>query len=94
MPHLQQSTPSRVGLVVAVDGVLHDLAFRERLDEPAAIGFGEDAGVEQDDDAVILPGANEAAEPLAQLDHGLGELVVDERIPPRGTNGFRCAPRM
>src|SRR5262249_23539200 len=59
---------------------------RQRLQEIAAVAFGEHTRVENHDHAGIATGADKAAEPLLQLDDRLRNLVVQEGHAPRRGN--------
>ena len=48
-------------------------ALRQGAEEGAPVVLGEDARVEDDDDAFVLLGADEAADALAEFEDGFGE---------------------
>ncbi len=52
----------------------------EALDEDFAVLFFEDAIVEQDEQATVVEGADEASEALLEGDDGGGDGVVEERV--------------
>ena len=52
----------------------------EGVEEGAAVDFGEDAGVEDDGDAFIAFGADEAADALAEFEDGFGDAVFCEGV--------------
>ncbi len=51
-------------------------AARLGAEEGVAVVLGEDARVEDDDDAFVLLGADEAADALAELEEGFGERAI------------------
>ena len=51
------------------------------IEESFAVGFGCDAGVEDDDDSFVLFGADESSEALFEFEDGFGELIVEEGVP-------------
>ena len=52
---------------------LLDVAFGERIQEEFAVGFGEDAVVEDDNDAGVGLAADQASEALAEAKDGFGD---------------------
>src|SRR5262245_18005992 len=63
-------------------------AFRQRLQKPPSIRLGQDTRIENDHHARVVLRADEAAEALLQLDDGLRDLVVVERVAAGFVNGF------
>lgn len=57
-----------------------EFGFGEALQELATVAFLEDAGVEDGDDALIVFGADEAADALAEFDEGFGEVELGEGV--------------
>ena len=80
LPVLRRVRPSKVRISPNVGSLDDPRAFGQRLQEGAAIRLGEDARVEDHDDAAVGFGADQPAEALLELDHSLGDLVVDERV--------------
>ncbi len=74
------SSGQRVDARSGTEHVDHARAVGQRVEEGAAVGLGQDAGVEDHDDAAVGPGADQPAEALLELDDRLGDLVVDERV--------------
>ena len=81
-------TPSReasgglLSSLIRVEGrCFHDpRASRERAEERPAVGLRQDPRVEDHDDPPVGLRPDQPAEPLLELDDGLGHLVVDERV--------------
>ena len=69
---------------------LHSPALRQRFDEQPAVGLRDDPWVEADDGATVALGADEAAEALFELDDGLGQLVIAERVAAGGADRFEA----
>ena len=55
-------------------------AVGQGVEEGAAVGLGQDARIEDHDDPAVGLGADQPAEALLELDHRLGDLVLDERV--------------
>lgn len=62
----------------------------EGVEELLAVGFGGDAFVEDDDDAGVGFGADEAAETLFEFDDGFGEGVVVEGVSAGGADSVEA----
>ncbi len=69
------------------DGV-GDAVGRQGLKEDLAVALASDAWIEEDEDASIFKGADEAAETLLESENGFGDLVVEEGA---ATGFFDCA---
>ena len=55
-------------------------AVGQRAQKRPAVGLGHDAGIEDHHDAPVGLGPDQPAEALLELDHGFGNLILDERI--------------
>lgn len=60
------------------------------LEEKAAVGLGGDAAVEDGDGAVVVSGADEAADALTELEDGFGKCILHEGVSAAGLNGFEA----
>jgi len=65
-----------------IERVFNDMdgAGRQGVKEGAAVSFGDDAGIEDDDNTAVGLGTDESAEALLEFQNGLGELVIEEGI--------------
>ena len=58
------------------------------IEEDAAVLFFQDAVVEQDEEAAVVEGANEASKALFEGDDGGGDLILEEGVAAFGVDGF------
>ena len=80
-----------------LDAVAHDLLrVGKSVEHQWAIALRDDPAIEQEHDADILLGADEAAEALLELQRGVGEEVVGEPVLPLRFQAFqpRCGERL
>ncbi len=65
-----------------------DWRVRQGFQEEVSVALGEDAVVEDADEAAVFRGADEAADALAEFQDGLGDAVFHEGISAGGFDGF------
>ena len=70
-------------------GDVFDGAGGQGIEESFAVGFGRDAGVEDDDDSGVMFGADESSETLFEFEDGFGELVVEEGVSAVDSDLFK-----
>jgi hypothetical protein len=63
--------------------------LRQRLHEGAAIGFGHDPIVENDDDAAVGLGANQTADALPKFQDRFRQRILGERVAAARLNQFK-----
>ena len=58
----------------------NNIGSRQAGEEPAAIGFLYDTGVENGDNALVVDGANESADSLTEFHEGIGKGEFAEGV--------------